>query len=62
MEDGFFEKRVFHRAGDEDGCGGGWTCSRCSGAIERLPFKPDPARLSRLLCLNCYRDSRNNVR
>jgi len=56
MENSGFKERVTHTAGDEDGCTGGWKCSKCSSAIDRLPFKPDPGRLNQLVCLNCYKD------
>ena len=48
-------ERQTHKAGDADGCTGGWTCSKCQAAIEELPFKPDPARVGQLLCRDCHR-------
>ena len=49
------QPRVEHKAGDEDGCAGGWACSKCGAAIETLPFKPDPARMNKLTCRECYK-------
>lgn len=37
---------------------GNWKCSSCGGDITELPFEPDPARLSQLLCKNCHRQRR----
>jgi ribosomal protein L37AE/L43A len=53
---------VMHKAGDEDGCTGGWSCSKCGAAIEELPFKPDPARLNQLLCRDCHRARNQSFR
>lgn len=44
-----------HKAGDADGCTGGWACSKCQGPITELPFAPDPSRLGQLLCRDCHR-------
>ncbi len=41
---------------------GNWTCSKCSGAITKLPFEPDPARLGQLLCRDCHREKRSAFR
>ncbi len=51
-------ERVVHKAGDADGCTGGWVCSKCKAPIETLPFPPDPARMDRLLCNDCWRAER----
>jgi formate-dependent nitrite reductase cytochrome c552 subunit len=56
------QQRVMHKAGDEDGCTGGWSCSKCGAAIEELPFKPDPARLNQLLCRDCHRARNQSFR
>lgn len=37
---------------------GDWQCSKCSAKITELPFEPDPARMSRLLCSDCWRAER----
>jgi ribosomal protein L37AE/L43A len=37
---------------------GNWECSKCGKAITELPFKPDPARLNTLSCLDCFKASR----
>lgn len=47
--------RTMHKAGDADGCTGGWACSKCQTSIEELPFAPDPSRLGQLLCRDCHR-------
>lgn len=52
------QPRPEHRKGDTDGCAGGWKCSKCGNAIEMLRFKPDPARLDGLMCIDCYKSSR----
>ncbi len=52
-------ERVMHQAGDSDGCTGGWLCSQCQKPIEKLPFKPDPARLNQLKCRDCHQKSRD---
>jgi len=48
-------ERVWHQAGDADGCQGGWKCSKCNAVIDRLPFAPDPSRVGQLLCRDCHR-------
>ncbi len=58
--DGQFQERVMHTAGDTDGCTGGWKCSKCGAAIEKLPFKPDSARLNQLVCINCYKERKRS--
>lgn len=55
-------ERVMHKAGDSDGCAGGWTCSKCGNEIAELPFAPDPNRLSQLLCRDCHRAARQSFR
>jgi len=50
-----FTRPPMHKAGDADGCTGGWACSKCNGAIEELPFAPDPSRIGQLLCRDCHR-------
>jgi CxxC-x17-CxxC domain-containing protein len=47
-----------HKAGDDDGCTGGWTCSNCNAAIEELPFKPTSDRP--LFCRDCHRQRMQN--
>lgn len=47
--------REMHKAGDADGCEGGWKCSKCGADIAELPFKPDPSRVGQLLCRDCHR-------
>lgn len=37
---------------------GNWTCAKCGGAINELPFEPDPSRTDRLTCRDCHRESR----
>ncbi|MBU1178985.1 hypothetical protein KKB69_01435 [Patescibacteria group bacterium] len=34
---------------------GNWKCSQCATDITELPFEPDPARESQLLCLDCHK-------
>ena len=34
---------------------GNWKCSKCGGDITSLPFKPDPARMDTLVCLDCFK-------
>jgi len=34
---------------------GNWKCSRCGNPITELPFEPDPARMDRLQCRDCFR-------
>jgi CxxC-x17-CxxC domain-containing protein len=34
-------------------------CSKCGARIDKLPFKPNPDRVDRLMCLECYRASRS---
>jgi CxxC-x17-CxxC domain-containing protein len=41
---------------------GNWTCSKCGAAITQLPFEPDPNRVDRLMCLDCYRTVRQSFR
>jgi len=41
---------------------GNWKCSKCGGAITQLPFEPDPNRLDKLMCLDCYRAMRQSFR
>lgn len=55
-------QRVWHKAGDADGCTGGWVCSKCNVAIDELPFAPDPARLGQLLCKDCHRERLRSFR
>jgi CxxC-x17-CxxC domain-containing protein len=31
------------------------ACSKCGAKIDKLPFEPDPQRLSQLLCRDCHR-------
>ena len=52
---GGFQRGPMHTAGDADGCAGNWTCSKCQGRIDELPFPPDPNRLGQLLCKDCHR-------
>ena len=40
---------------------GNWKCSKCGGAITKLPFQPDPAREDGLVCLDCYRAKQENT-
>ncbi len=49
-------ERVWHQAGDADGCTGDWKCAKCGKAIDRLPFPPDQARLGQLLCRDCHKE------
>lgn len=37
---------------------GNWTCSQCKGEITELPFNPDPARMDKLQCKECWRKNR----
>lgn len=55
-------ERVMHTAGDSDGCTGGWVCSKCGTAIDKLPFKPDPSRVGQLLCRDCHREKTQSFR
>ncbi|OGY97714.1 MAG: hypothetical protein A3A43_00160 [Candidatus Liptonbacteria bacterium RIFCSPLOWO2_01_FULL_56_20] len=55
-------ERVWHKAGDADGCTGDWTCSNCSAKITELPFAPDKSRLNMLRCKDCYRTMRQSFR
>lgn len=41
---------------------GNWKCSKCGVAITELPFEPDPARVSELLCRDCHRAKREQMR
>jgi CxxC-x17-CxxC domain-containing protein len=41
---------------------GNWKCSKCGGPITQLPFEPDPNRLDRLMCLDCYRSMKQSFR
>lgn len=41
---------------------GNWACSKCGNAITELPFEPDPNRLDRLMCRDCYRTMRQSFR
>ena len=50
-------QRVWHNAGDADGCAGNWKCAQCGNAIDRLPFAPRPDRLDTLKCRDCFRTS-----
>ncbi len=59
---GGFRPRETHKAGDADGCTGGWACSKCGAAIQDLPFKPDPSRVGALLCRDCHRQRVQNFR
>jgi len=33
---------------------GNWKCGKCGAPITKLPFQPDPARLSQITCRECY--------
>ena len=37
---------------------GDWKCSNCGNKITQLPFEPDPNRLNRLLCLDCWKNQK----
>jgi CxxC-x17-CxxC domain-containing protein len=39
---------------------GSWVCSKCNASISELPFEPDPARLSQLLCRDCHKNRRQS--
>jgi hypothetical protein len=52
------DDRVWHQAGDADGCAGNWKCAQCNSAIDKLPFKPQEDRLGTLKCRNCFKASR----
>lgn len=54
------QPRPEHRAGDADGCTGGWVCSKCGAKIEMLRFKPDPARMNTLKCVDCFKADRQS--
>jgi hypothetical protein len=41
---------------------GNWACSKCNAEIKELPFEPDPARLSQLLCRECHRERTKDFR
>ncbi len=41
---------------------GDWSCSKCGAKITELPFEPDPARMERLLCRDCYRSRAQSFR
>jgi CxxC-x17-CxxC domain-containing protein len=37
---------------------GDWQCAKCGEAITSLPFEPKGKSAGRLLCLECYKKSR----
>ncbi len=39
---------------------GDWACSKCGAKITELPFEPDPARMDRLLCADCWKANRRS--
>jgi hypothetical protein len=54
--------RTMHRAGDADGCKGGWVCMQCGKPIEELKFKPREGGENTLKCNDCFRSSRSDRR
>lgn len=57
-------KKVAYNNHNDDGdrkmFEGNWTCSGCGASITQLPFQPDPARESGLLCKNCHMQKRSD--
>ncbi|MFC1720753.1 hypothetical protein ACFL0K_00660 [Patescibacteria group bacterium] len=41
---------------------GDWKCSGCGTAITELPFQPDPARASELMCRDCHKKKMDEKR
>ncbi len=48
-----FPKKIFK---------GEWHCAQCQKVINELPFNPDPNKLDRLLCRDCYQSKKNFFR
>lgn len=44
--------------GDRQMFEGNWKCSQCGGAINKLPFEPNPERANTLKCIDCFKASR----
>ncbi|MCL4399795.1 hypothetical protein M1506_00770 [Patescibacteria group bacterium] len=53
QRDGGFQKQMFK---------GNWKCAKCGADITELPFKPDEARLDKLLCRDCHKERTRSFR
>lgn len=41
---------------------GNWECAQCHESITELPFEPNPHKMNKLLCKECFSSKKKSFR